>query len=59
MKGTEQVKQMFIMDSLYFSEEIRCLKCFKYGHFNCEASEGTSSHFKRSHFPSNEKNDKR
>ena len=47
MKGSEQVKQMFIMDSLYNHEDIRCLKCFKYGHFNCESVEGSEQYYKR------------
>ena len=50
MKGTEQVKQMFIMDGHYFNEDIRCLKCFKFNHFNCETNEPTSTgSFKRSY----------
>jgi len=44
---------MFVMDGFYFNEEIKCLKCFKYGHFNCEMNEGVVGHFKRPYQLSN------
>lgn len=59
MKGTEQVKQMFIMDNLYYHEDIRCLKCFKYGHFNCEISEGSGNSFKRPYQNMNDRMDRK
>jgi hypothetical protein len=59
LRGTENVKQVMIMDGLYLSEDIRCLKCLKYGHYNCEATEGTSAPFKRPYQTVNERREPR
>ena len=61
LKGTEHVKQVMVMDAFYYSEEIRCLKCFKYGHYNCDAIDAmaTNAPFKRPYQAVNDKNERR
>lgn len=58
LKGTEQLKQMFSMEHLYNSEEIRCLKCFNYGHHNCEpvVIETNPGYYKRPYTPNDRMN---
>ncbi len=49
------------MDAFYYSEDIRCLKCFKYGHYNCDAIDAvaTNAPFKRPYQAVNDRNERR